>query len=316
MSGPDLYLHYRKASHFLRWEIPEFAKHFTLVDRPSASAMLMSFGPDVLEEAATLPARARFAVLFPGFSFNPVRDADLRARQLELFSDAFTQIFINPGPLQIAYESADNVSLYPFSVDTALVGFRRYRTGLNSLLHVSHDNPQKDWRRSESIMRKTGLRHEVFPPRDTGALEDHVRELQRLNKSRARMGLKTRPVLPVGYYSHQETIRKYHDYDGFVHVARDVRHPEFIDGKYTASLMEAGLTGAIVFWHDTWGLGNNFETVFDLPVRTQDAADSILKIRKSLDVAAHSRRTRQEMLDTFSPHHSVSIRARRMLELI
>lgn len=316
MTGPELYLHFRKASHFLRWEVPEFAKYFTLVSAPSRSAILLSFGPDVLEEAATLPARARFAVLFPGFSYNPVRDTELRSRQLRLFEEAFTQIFINPGPLEIAYEQAKNLTLYPFSVDTALVGFRHYRTGLNSLLHVSHDNPQKDWPRSESIMKKTGLAYEVFPPRDQRVLESHVRMLNSRNATRARFGLTPKPILPVGYYSHEQTVRKYHEHDGFVHVAREVGHPEFIDGKYTASLMEAGLTGAILFWHDTWGLGNGLETVFDLPLATQHAADRILEIRQGLDVTAHSRRTREEMLDTFNPHRSVSIRAKRMLALL
>lgn len=311
---PRLYIHVRNAKHFLRWELPEFRRYFELVDHPSESALLLSFGPDALESAAALPARKRFAVLFPGFSHNPVMD--LRTRELHLRLIAgFDQIFINPGPLEIAYATADNVTMYPFSIDVDFVGEHPPRTALESLLHVSHDNPQKDWQRSASVMAKTGLPFEVYPPRDAHVLQAHVDRIDRRNALRRRVGLAQKSRLPVGYFDHRATIRKYSEFDGFVHVARNVGHIEFIDGKYTASLIEAGATGAIVFWHDTWGLGNGLETVFDLPVDTADAAEGILEIRSSLDVRRHSLATRDEMLSTFNPRRSVETRAARMLEL-
>lgn len=316
MARPTLYIHVGAATHFLQWEVQEFAKHFTLVTKPSARTILLSFGPDVLEEAARLPARARFAVLFPGFSFNPVRDRRVRERQLRIIRESFTQIFINPGPLEIAYAGLTNLSFYPFSVDTAAVTLNRYRSSLDSLLHLSHDNPQKDWQRSESIMAKTGLPYEVFPPRDHAVLLRHVRWARRRDRVKRAIGLTVPERLPVGYFDHGRAIAKYQEYDGFVHVARDVRHPEFIDGKYTASLIEAGVTGAILFWHDTWALGNTLETVFELPLNTAAAAQQILDVRSSLDVEKHSRLTREEMLDVFSPHRSVEVRARRMIDLL
>lgn len=304
------------AKHFLGWELPEWAKRFELVDAPSEDALLLSFGPDALDAAATMPARARFAVLFPGFSKNPVRDLPLRDHQVQLLREHFTQVFINSGPLEIAYREVPNLSLYPFSVDVEFVGFRRFRTSLDRLLHVSNDNAQKDWRRSESIMVKTGLPFEVYPPRDRGELERAHAASVRSNRRRRRFGLAERAILPVGYVDHASIVRKYHEYDGFVHVARDVRHPTLIDGKVTASLIEAGVSGALLFWHDTWSLGNGLATVFDLPVSTSDAASEILQIRSSIDVERHSRATREEMIDTFNPHHSVAVRADRMIELI
>lgn len=316
MSRPSLYIHVGKATHFLQWEVAEFAKHFTLVKSPSPKAILLSFGPDVLEEAAALPARARFAVLFPGFSYNPVRDEAVLARQRELIAESFTQVFINPGPLEIAYAGLDRVSFYPFSVDVSLVDLKGYRTELNTLLHLSNDNPQKDWQRSESIMVKTGLAHEVFPPRDLEVLQREHRRGVRSDRLRRALGQKVPLRLPVGYVDHAAVVAKYQEYDGFVHVARDVRHPEFIDGKYTASLIEAGVTGAILFWHDTWGLGNGLETVFELPQETALAAERLLEIRSSLDVEKHSMQTREEMLDVFSPHHSIAVRAARIKELL
>lgn len=316
MSNPKLYIHVKMAKHFLRWELPEFAKHFEIVDSPADDTILLSFGPDALEEASRLPARARFAVLFPGFSFNPVRDPKVREAQLDTIREHFRQVFINPGPLEIAYAGLENVSFYPFSIDVDAVTLKGYRTTIDSLLHVSHDNPQKDWRRSEAIMHKTGLPYEVFPPRDSGVLEKHSRRGQRLDRIRARLGSPRPQRLPVGYFDHKRTIAKYQEYDGFVHVARDVRHPEFIDGKYTASLIEAGVTGCIVFWHDTWGLGNGLETVFDLSLDSTAAAREILEIRSSIDVRAHSQKTREEMLDVFNPQGSVRVRAERIKELL
>lgn len=310
-----LYIHADKAAHFLRWELPLWAREFELVDRPSADALLLSFGPDVLDGAAALPASSRFAVLFPGFSFNPVRDLRLREHQRVLLAEGFRQVFINPGPLEIAYGDFGDVSLYPFSVDTELVGFRGYRRRLDSLLHVSFDNPQKDWRRSEAVMAKTGLRYAVYPPRNEKVLRlDYARRVRQARLGRL-VGRHDRP-LPLGYVSHRSTVRQYRRYDGFVHVARDVRHPEFIDGKYTAAFIEAGVSGSVLFWHDTWGLGNGLTSVIELPESTEAGARRILEVRQSADILALSRATREEMMDVFTPQHSVRVRAARMRELI
>ena len=316
MSKLKLYIHVKMAKHFLRWEIPEFAKHFEIVETPASDTILLSFGPDALQEASVLPARARFAVLFPGFSFNPVRDPILRAAQREMIREHFAQVFINPGPLEIAYRGLENVSFYPFSIDIESVKLKGYRTSIDSLLHVSHDNPQKDWRRSEAVMRKTRLPYEVFPPREVKILEKHLLQGERVDRIRKALGSPRPQRLPVGYFDHKRTISRYQHYDGFVHVARDVRHPEFIDGKYTASLIEAGVTGCIIFWHDTWGLGNGLESVFDLALDSTTAARQILEIRSSIDVRAQSKKTREEMLDVFNPQSSVRVRADRMMQLL
>ena len=53
-----------QATHFLRWEVPYFRKHFDVVSYPGQDVILLAFGPDVLETAARLPALRRVAVLF------------------------------------------------------------------------------------------------------------------------------------------------------------------------------------------------------------------------------------------------------------
>jgi len=310
-----LYIHVGGATHFLRWEIPEFKKYFDIVDKPSKNAILISFGPDVLVEATSLPAKARFAVLFPGFGHNPLYNKEINKIHRNAIKK-FDGVFINPGPLELAYKGLPNIYHYPFSVDVNLVKLRKYRTKINTLIHVSNDGLQKDWERSEKIMQLTGKKHEVYPPRDTTFYDNEIKKNELKNKIRTILNLKTKHYLPHGYVSHEKVVKKYQDYDGFVHIARDIKHQILIDGKYTASLIEAGLTGAILFWHDTFSLGNNLETVFSLPLEPKAAAKEIIRISNTIDVREHSKKTRQEMLDTFSPEVSVKKRVDVMLQII
>lgn len=313
---PKLYLHVAHATHFLSWEIPEFEKYFSLVDKPAANIPLLCFGPDALEDAAHLPASIRFAVLFPGFGYNPLHNQAIRRQQKQTIQKYFEAIFINPGPLEIAYKGMKKVNFYPFSIDTKLVGVKRYRTKIDSLIHVSNDGLQKDWERSERIMKLTKLPHEVYPPRSDKVLAKHVRNNELKNKARRALRITEKKYLPHGYVDHSLVVKKYQNYDGFVHVARDIKHQTLIDGKYTASLIEAGLTGAILFWHDTLGLGNTLETVFDLPLNEEKAAQQILDIRNSINVEQHSKRTHEEMLEVFNPEKSVRVRAKKILEYL
>jgi hypothetical protein len=118
------------------------------------------------------------------------------------------------------------------------------------------------------------------------------------------------------YMNHAMVVKKYQEYDGFVHVAAPFFDKTYVDGKYTACLLEAGATGAILFWHDTLGLGNDLETVFELPVEPEAAAREVLRIRQNLDVEKHSRLTQQEIRDRFAPEPSVGQRCARMLEVL
>ena len=313
---PALYIHVAQATHFLRWELPEFSKYFTLVSSPSDDAILLSFGPDILKEASQLPAKRRYANLFPGFSYNPVYNIELRKVQLEILNKYFRAVFINKGPLEIAYKTLKNIEFYPFSVDIDLVKMKGYRKHLDSLIHISSESPQKDWERSRAVMEATGLKYEVFPPRQHDVYQRHIDVNAEKNRIRKKFGFRAKPYLPYGYLNHELVVKKYQAYDGFVHVARDIKDQVLIDGKYTASLIEAGVTGSLLFWHDTFGLGNNLETVFNLSLDPDVAAREILDIKSSLDIKRHSRLTHEEMMDTFNPQRSVEIRALKMLESI
>lgn len=314
-SKPKLHVFVGGATHFLQWEIPEFEKYFKIVDHPDENTILLAFGPDVLVEAATLPALKRCIVLFPGFGHNPVHNLATRKLHREYISKYYDIAFINNGPLQIAYKSLKNIEHYPFSVNESLLGKVNYRKKLDSLIHISNDGPQKDWQRSERIMQLTGLDHEVFPPRDPAFYDKVERDNARKNKLRKIMGLSAKKYLPRGYVLHETIIAKYYRYDGFVHVASEIPNDNVLDGKYTATLIEAGMSGAILFWHDTFNLGNDLETVFKLPLDEEKAAKEILNVRDSIDIYEHSRRTREEMLSTFNVQRSVGIRSEKILSL-
>lgn len=312
---PKLYIHVREAKHFLRWELPEFARHFQLVHAPDVDAALLSFGPEVLDEAAGLPALKRFAYLFPGFGRNPLHNLDLRRQELQVLNEAFEAAFVNPGPLQCAYAEFPRLILCPFSVDVDSIPFQAPRNTLSSLLHVSADYPQKDWQRSEAIMRATGLPFLVFPPRGVDVHTPSEKVKRRLNRTLRKLSLpEPFQVPPKGYVAHSRVIELYRQYDGFVHVAAEINHPSALDGAMLATMFEAGLTGAILFWHDTFGVGSILDTAFDLPLAPEEAAKRILELRDSLEVAKHSKATREEIAAKHNPAIAVAARAESIIE--
>lgn len=310
-----LYIHVKEATHFLSWELPLWAEHFDLVPAPGPDVHVVAFGPDVIFEASEMPARARFAVLFPGFGLNPVHNHPLRHRQLETLSSRYSEAFINRGPLEIAYRELDNIRIFPFSVDTGRIPFRP-RTRLDSVLHASADFPQKDVARNVAVLRATGLPFEVFPPRPRKFFGENPlgRRLDDAGHAatafaRGKWQRFTGGIGHPAYRSHEELIRRYLAHDAFVHVAADIGHPLYLDGKYTATLAEAALSGALIFWHDTFGLGNQFSTVFDVPKDPAAAAAEIRAARTGIDIETHSRATREEFLFAFDPRRSLVARA-------
>jgi hypothetical protein len=306
-----------RATHFLRWEVPYFRKHFDVVSYPGHDVILLAFGPDVLETAARLPALRRVAMLFPGFGRNPYHNLDYRAKALSTIESCYDLVFVNPGPLAEAYKSSEKVVTCSFTIDTKMIKCAKLRKSINSLIHVSADYPQKDWQRSELVMKMTSLPYEVFPPRSSTCYAFMTHVERHLNWYSRALGLPAPfRTTPAGYVPHRVVAKKYQQYDGFVHVAAEIPDAIHIDGKYTAALLEAGVTGAILFWHDTLGLGNDLETVFDLPVEPAAAASHILEIRSGLNVERHSRMTRDEIIEKYDPARSVECRASKIKELL
>lgn len=316
---PNLFIKVEGAFHFLKWEIPHFAKKFHIVDKPRKDAICLVYGPDAFCNFSEIPSSKNVAYLFPGFGINPLHDLDKRKEIIKKIEDQFDLVLINPGPLEKAFENCKKIVKVPFSINENLLIKRKDRKELKSLLHVSADYPQKDWLRSQECMQQTKLKYEIYPARTKNPFKPttflKIATKQILIKTAQNIGFNVKS-LPSTYTSHSNVIKKYYEYDGFVHIASDVKNKKHIDGKYTACLMEAGASGSICFWHDTFNLGNDLETVFSLPLDPCKAALEITNIKKSLNVAKHSAQTRMEMLDKFSSSKSVAIRSRLILERI
>lgn len=312
MTKPKLMIHVEQAKHFLEWEMPHFQNYFDVVDTPSENTILFAFGPDAFTSGIQLPASKRVALLFPGFSYNPYYNPVHRYGMLKLIDDHYDLVFVNPGPIHEAFKNHPKIQLCNFSINTDLIGRTTPRTKLTTLLHASADHPQKDWRRSLEVMQLTGLTHEVFPPRDVSRTKQlQLRLMKRIKKL---IRIKEAPTVNKLYLSHQHLIEKYRRYDGFVHIAG--KTPPLVDGKYTATLLEAGLTGCILFWHDTHELGNDFETIFSLPLDPAHAAREILNIRQNIDVRVHSRRTAEEIYERCNPANSLRIRSEKIYAIL
>ena len=312
MNKPNLTIHVQGATHFLSWELPYFRKYFNIVDTPDKNNILFVFGPDALVSGALLPAKLKVVLLFPGFGYNPYHNIIHRYGMQEVIDQYYDLVFVNPGPLHEAFRNCKKLRLCPFSINTDVIKLRRPRNKINNLIHISANTPQKDWTRSRDIMRLTGLSYEVFPSRN---FPIYQRVLRRIRLYLNRKGyFKSNPLYFAGYDSHQKIIEKYHKYDGFVHIAAEI--PPLVDGKYTATLLEAGLTGAILFWHDTLGLGNDFETIFNLSVDPLKAADEVLQIRQSIDIEAHSKKTAEEIYEHTNPEKIIRNRFEAIKELL
>lgn len=303
------------AHYFLKWELPYFNEEFELVDKPAKDVVILAFGPDILEDCINVPALKKVAILFPGFDFNPYHNIPIREKTLEIIDKYYDAVFVNPGPVATALKSSDKIIKHPFSVDVdKLLKFKKIRKSINSLVHVSADSPQKDWERSQKIMELTGLPNEVYPSRkglghNKVTIKDRIK--WRYNKYIVQyISPKKAFRTTRGYVDHLSTIKKYIQYDGFVHIAQEKPLPFQLDGKYTAALFEAGVTGSIIFWHDTFSEGNDFETIFSLSKEPETAAQQILEIRNEIDVEKHSILTSEEISDRCHPRKIVQYRKR------
>lgn len=294
------------AAFFLKWELPYLKREFKIVSEAGPDVVLMSFAPYDLAEFIEIPALRRVAYLVPGY-VNPYYNEEQKSSLLKLIDEHYDLVFVNPGPIKIALSSSDKLVTHPFSVDVDnLRAAAKARRSINSLLHVSADAPQKDWKRSEKIMKLTGLPYEVFPSRENKestkpvSLKDRI--AWRYNKYIVgSISPTTAFRRNMGYVSHAKTIRKYAEHDGFVHIAKPKRLIDRLDGKYTAALLEAAATGAITFWHDSYKDGNDFDTIFSMPSDPEEAAADVLKIRGSIDIRRHSKTTMEEIGDRCHP---------------
>ena len=269
---PKLYIRIVACEYWLSWVTPELAKLFDIVDEPSPDVAMLAYGQDSAQEAlrSKVPSRVRVATFLPGITWhpNPVEDAESN-KVCRYVARQYDVLFVNPGPLELAFADMANckVILPSYDVD---IRFRR-RMDIGYLLHAGVPTPQKNRVRNIEIMRKTGLDWDVQP-----------RSTNRLPR--------------------RELVHRYLAADAVIQVSRKTGLREYLEGKYTACMMEAGATGAILFWHDVWGLGSDFDCIVPIPNTSKEAAAVILETAEG-DVEALSAATSAEIRKKCHPRN-------------
>jgi glycosyltransferase involved in cell wall biosynthesis len=116
-----------------------------------------------------------------------------------------------------------------------------------------------------------------------------------------------------GSIPHSRMIEIIQDADGFLHPSKIGEAPScWVDAKYTVSLIEAGMSGCIIFWHDVMKHGNSMETVFEISQNPIEIAARIQEVVGSIDLEKHSQRTAEE----FRNKHSIENTVKKKMDVI
>ena len=107
--------------------------------------------------------------------------------------------------------------------------------------------------------------------------------------------------------TNEQMIDLYQNADGFLHPGTIGPPPGYwCDGKYTVSLIEAGLSGCIIFWHDAMSVGNSMKTVFEVSLNPVEIAERIKDVVGSIDLDKHSTETSEEFRLKYGIENTVS----------
>jgi hypothetical protein len=109
----------------------------------------------------------------------------------------------------------------------------------------------------------------------------------------------------------------YQNADGFLHPGMIGEGPHRqVDPKYCTSVREAGLSGCIIFWHDAMGLGNDFETVFEVSLEPKEIAETIQDVVSSIDLDKHSTATAEEFYEKCNATNAVKAKVEIIKEFL
>jgi len=280
----------RSGFHF-SWLNEEFKKHFREVIVTN-DVSFPACREDVLFVNAHLGGfqnigcGLKFGVLYPGFCFHPWKRPEQFDELKSIFS-RYDGVFCHEGPV---WESAKrdgtcpNFHLVPFCANTNGFKKTRKRDKFRRIIQVASPYEHKGRDISEAAMRLMPYEWELIPHKDQGFYVD---------------------------YSILSDI--YQNADGFLHPGRVGPAPgHFCDGKYTVSLIEAALSGCIIFWHDAMELGNSMKTVFEVSLDPKEIAEKIQEVVNGIDLETHSTKTAEE----FREKHGVENTVKKMVDVI
>jgi len=290
---PQLFILVDKLAYFFSWEARFFQDHFDVVSYPHPEAYLYAAGNDVFWKATGLPCKKRISFLTPGFSLDPYHNKMWREAIRQTITDYYDLVFTSNNVLSSSIEHP-RIKVRPLSLPWDKLPPPRVRTKAQSFLHASANWPHKCLQNQIailSLLEKYSLieRGEVYPDAST-------------------------PTNVEGYGPTDQLYLRMRENDVFIHIAPD--HPFAIDNSPPATVLEAAATGAICFWYDQYAVGCPYETI--LTVSSAEpvvAVADIYETLRTLDVAAHSLKTAEELRRACDPVKTVKFLADAILAL-
>ena len=271
--------------HFSQWDIPEFKKYFSnvLVHYYAEDPNFTQIKEDDilfvflhLGIYQSVKCFARFAMLYPGFGFHPLHNLPQRALVAGYITQ-YNAVFVNDGPVWESYTGTPNVFCAPYGLASEMFKKTRIRTKFKRIIQVANNFAwqYKGRHIAEEAMRLMPYEWELIPDKNN----------------------------LIGAIPFSELPDVYQNADGFLNPNMIGPPPGYwIDCTYTGTTLEAGLSGCIIFWHDCMGLGNRFETVFEISLNPVEIATKVQDIVNSIDLEKHSLLTAQEFYEKCNIH--------------
>ena len=277
--------------HF-SWMNGEFGKYFKEVVVTS-NPWFPARKDDVLLANAALGSfqrmecRLKFGIMLPGFGFHPFKNPE----QFEALKPTFARydaVFCDEAPVWEAARrdgTCRNFHKVPICANSRDFRKTRKRSEFRRVLQVASHGSEK----GRDVARKAM----ALMPYEWEQVPAEGREYFSVPQS--------------------EMPGVFQRADGFLHPGRVGDPPGYwTDAKYTVSLIEAGMSGCVVFWHDAMGVGNSMETVFEVSLDPAEIAERVKEVAGSIDLDAHSERTSRE----FTAKHSIENTVKAKMEVM
>ena len=247
-------------------------KHLPRTDKPSKDTPIFAVGSDAINDVyeQRLPRSSLTGLFLPGIGHigNPITRRG-NAEAMRGIAGHCNTVLVQSGHMQLVLPDA---TVMPHYID--LEGVQsRVRTCISSIIHAGVMGLKKERYRQKAVMERSGLPWSFFPPNGVHR-----------------------------YIKRDEYLEHILEADAFVHCAQYGDYGD-LDGKYTASLLEAAAGGAICFWHDAFDMGNDFKSIIQVPSDPDEAAEIIKSYaqRRPKSIAYLSRKAMKEIRSKCDP---------------